>query len=389
MVANSLVEELISAVKTNEEKKNTTYSAIVTRVDKDGTAWVCIAGSEKETPVSSSATGIKRGDAVNVEWRNNKIYIAGNRSDPATGDAAALAARALAIIAESRAAGAQDTASEAQDTAVNAKETAESILIYDHGYEYDPTTGIASFEAYLYRGGVDVKAELDTDGNPLFPPELFTWYLKTEDGQEPILNDQGNNYGYTCEVDTHDCGYGAEVIGYFTTNDDSIALTETGDTYTDTDGIPYTVRATGESVRVRDLHAATALYHTDKLMAVGAEDEHLVTVQTLQNYLNANLDKQILFGTTAEWDAQSQLQSAANTIYVYKDHKRDSQNRAIAGIKVGDGNAYLIDLPFTDEVEMEHISDTDIHITAAERLAWNNKVSCYYSSADTLVFVTS
>lgn len=117
MVANNLVEELISAVKPDEEKRNTTYSAIVTRVDKDGTAWVCIAGSEKETPVSSSAAGIKRGDAVNVEWRNNKIYIAGNRSDPATGDAAALAARALAIIAESRAAGAQEVAVSAEASA--------------------------------------------------------------------------------------------------------------------------------------------------------------------------------------------------------------------------------------------------------------------------------
>lgn len=169
----------------------------------------------------------------------------------------------------------------ATQAAADALETAESILIYDHGYEYNPDTGIASFEAYLYRGGVDVKLDTDEEGNPLFPPDLFTWYLKTEDGEEPILNAQGNNYGYTCEVNTADCGYGAEVVGYFSISDDAIALAENGDTLENSAGTPYTVRATGETVRVRDLTVTTTLYGIDKLMVIGAENEHLVTVQTL------------------------------------------------------------------------------------------------------------
>ena len=60
------------------------------------------------------------------------------------------------------------------------------------------------------------------------------------------------------------------------------------------------------------------------------------------------------------------------------------------GIKVGDGNAYLIDKPFLDTIYWEHVNDTDIHITAEEREFWNNKVRCYYSLVDdeTVVFTT-
>ena len=375
MVANNLVEELISAVKPDEEKRNTTYSAIVTRVDKDGTAWVCIAGSEKETPVSSSAAGIKRGDAVNVEWRNNKIYIAGNRSDPATGDAAALAARALAIIAESNAASAQDTADTAIDDAANAQETAEAILIYDHDYNLNLTTGEAVFTAYLYQGGVDIKHK--------YEEEYFTWELKTEDGTTQLGS------GYTMRVNVNQCGYGAEVIGKFTTPQSADALAADDSTLTTADGDTLAVRARGDAIRVRDLSVTTTIYPTDKVMIVGAEDEHLVTMQTLQGYLNANLDKQILFGTTAEWNAQSQLQSEAGKVYVYTDHRIDSRGNRIAGIKMGDGNAYLIDLPFQDEAIYEHIEDSTIHITAAERAFWNDKVRCYYSSGDNLIFTTN
>ena len=271
------------------------------------------------------------------------------------------------------------------DTLEGLTEAVDNTLIYDTTYEYNVDgTGkkiSASFTAYLYRAGVDVKTEFDSSD--------FTWYLKKEDtdGQTKEIY---LGSGYTMTVSLANCGFGAEVVGKFTPTEDSPLLSSNDDSLTDSENDPLTARtATGDSVRVRDLTVSTTLYPTDKLMVVGAEDEHLVSMQTLQNYLNANLDKQILFGTTAEWNAQSQLQSVANTIYVYKDHKRDSQNRVIAGIKVGDGNAYLIDLPFTDEVEMGHISDTDIHITAAERLAWNNKVSCYYSSAETLVFTTA
>lgn len=95
----------------------------------------------------------------------------------------------------------------------------------------------------------------------------------------------------------------------------------------------------------------------------------------------------ILFGTTAYWDAQ-QIVSVENTIYIYTDLREDADGNNIAGIRVGDGSAYLSDLPFLDELYINHINDNTVHVTAEEKEFWNNKVRCYLSITDleTLVF---
>jgi len=260
-----------------------------------------------------------------------------------------------------------------------------NTLIYDHTYEYVRDSNnkpvSANFTAFLYRGGIDVKTE--------YPAENFTWYLKKEEKGTGEVTETLIGTGYTCSVDLDDCGYGAEVVGKFSIMDEANALSTDGDNLTDVDGENLSVRATGESVRVRDLSTSTTIFPTDKLMVVGAEDEHLVTMQTLQDYLNVHLKKQVLFNTTAAWNAQVQLTSEPDTLYIYTDHQTDSQGNKIAGIKVGDGNAYLIDMPFTDEVIMDHIDDNVRHITAEERAFWNNKVSCYLADGDRVIFTTA
>lgn len=119
--------------------------------------------------------------------------------------------------------------------------------------------------------------------------------------------------------------------------------------------------------------------------------------QNIKNYTQAELSAlaerlelrspAVYFDTKANWDAQTTLVGEENSIYVYTDYQqKDGHN--IAGIKVGDGNAYLIDNPFLDTIYYDHVRDSDIHITAAERAFWNNKDRCYYSLTDleTLVF---
>lgn len=72
--------------------------------------------------------------------------------------------------------------------------------------------------------------------------------------------------------------------------------------------------------------------------------------------------------TTAQWNATPTLVSQPNTIYVYTDY--DNQGGVdIPGIKIGDGNAYVIDLPF--------IAGTSITITQEQINYWNNKVSMH------------
>ena len=100
----------------------------------------------------------------------------------------------------------------------------------------------------------------------------------------------------------------------------------------------------------------------------------------------------IVSNTTAGWDSQRDLIGKKDVLYVYTDHQAEEDGEGnityIPGCKIGDGKAYLIDLPFLNQVEMEHIHDLSIHITQAEREFWNNKVRAYYSEVhdDTLVF---
>lgn len=102
-------------------------------------------------------------------------------------------------------------------------------------------------------------------------------------------------------------------------------------------------------------------------------------------------DSHVLYATTATWNSQPSLISDRGYIYIYSDYKQNEQGQNIAGMKVGDGNAYLIDMPFTDEVLYEHLADTVHHITQQEREFWNNKVRCYMSDVqdDILVFTTN
>ena len=85
MVNQDTLTEIVSSLKTTEKQTDHTYQAVVSRIDKDGSVWVNIAGSEQETPTEAVSTEVKRGDAVTVEWRNNKLYVAGNYSSPSAG----------------------------------------------------------------------------------------------------------------------------------------------------------------------------------------------------------------------------------------------------------------------------------------------------------------
>ena len=97
--------------------------------------------------------------------------------------------------------------------------------------------------------------------------------------------------------------------------------------------------------------------------------------------------------TTAHWNANPKLISEKNKAYVYLDHEsieEDGKTKWIPGVKIGDGKAYLIDLPFTDEVMIAHIRNLGIHVTPEEKEFWNNKVRTYMDTVEgeQLVFTT-
>lgn len=87
--------------------------------------------------------------------------------------------------------------------------------------------------------------------------------------------------------------------------------------------------------------------------------------------------------TTAEWDAQQDLISEKGIVYIYTDYQTNSDGQNIPGFKIGDGLAYLIDLPFSDDLMLAHMENQSIHITDAEREFWNNKVTAYLNAMNT------
>lgn len=81
----------------------------------------------------------------------------------------------------------------------------------------------------------------------------------------------------------------------------------------------------------------------------------------------------ILYGTTEEWNARRDLVSIKNILYVYTDHSITEDGKNIPGFKVGDGLAYLIDLPFSTDI---------INVSEEEKEFWNNKVTAYIDAGD-------
>lgn len=86
MAVNDIaVQEFVNAIKEPPQDTNNTYNATVSRIDDEGVVWVYLQGSEIETPTASTSSEVEAGDSVTVQWRNNKLYIEGNYSNPSAG----------------------------------------------------------------------------------------------------------------------------------------------------------------------------------------------------------------------------------------------------------------------------------------------------------------
>ena len=223
-INDNAIQELIGAIAPDtQKKKSSTYAATVSRIDGEGTVWVNIAGSEKETPTATSSAEVKPGDAVTVEWRNNKLYIAGNLSNPSAGvvrmttveqvaqvaknlaaeasasaetaRTAAESAVASAGIAATKADEAKASADEAQSQAVSATAYANSaldqlgivqdvvgvldLLSKNGNYELTEDTEVVEGKWYFTRNGEPPNYEYIVVATPLGDPHDQGWYELT------------------------------------------------------------------------------------------------------------------------------------------------------------------------------------------------------------------
>lgn len=101
--------------------------------------------------------------------------------------------------------------------------------------------------------------------------------------------------------------------------------------------------------------------------------------------------------TTEEWRLMPTYVPAKGELVIYTDAVQKDGNTYPA-LKIGDGNAYVVDLPFaggSDESDIlndlidqfnAHIQDTVIHVSSDDRERWDNKLNYEVSEAtETLV----
>ena len=73
--------------------------------------------------------------------------------------------------------------------------------------------------------------------------------------------------------------------------------------------------------------------------------------------------------TTAYWTEHTEIVSEAESIYIYTDYDTSGTD-VIPAIKIGDGSAYVVDLPFI----------AGSGITSSDISNWNNKVAVRMST---------
>lgn len=90
--------------------------------------------------------------------------------------------------------------------------------------------------------------------------------------------------------------------------------------------------------------------------------------------------------TTANWNAARGFIPLDGELIIYTDYQTTTKEIDgeliqvyVAGVKIGDGRAYVQDLPFVDEELrskiMTHVNNPTVHVSTQERILWNNKLN--------------
>lgn len=115
-----------------------------------------------------------------------------------------------------------------------------------------------------------------------------------------------------------------------------------------------------------------------------------------------NLPPSSKIGSTYYWDYEHMdYVPLRGEIIIYDDKGTTDDGESIPGIKIGDGMAYVVDLPFVGDDDRaivaerlgeltttldDHINNRLIHITDSERNFWNAKLNCRVNDEETLIF---
>lgn len=133
---------------------------------------------------------------------------------------------------------------------------------------------------------------------------------------------------------------------------------------------------------VNDSGFITEDYHDDTKQDELVSSVNIKTINGQSILGSGNIvinNNSILIDTTANWNARRDYVAGKGVIVVYSDGATGTDGKKIPKMKVGDGDAYVVDLPFVSQDIYDalnaHITNSEVHITAQERTFWNNKVT--------------
>ena len=98
--------------------------------------------------------------------------------------------------------------------------------------------------------------------------------------------------------------------------------------------------------------------------------------------INIDGSTNVYVNTSAYWAARPDYRPDFGVVIGYTDRETvtvDGVTKNVPGFKIGDGDAYLADLPFEDAAVVAtltaHMQDVGMHVTAEEKAFWNNKLN--------------
>ena len=97
---------------------------------------------------------------------------------------------------------------------------------------------------------------------------------------------------------------------------------------------------------------------------------------------NSSSYAKAMIDTTENWNIKKKYVPHRGEIIVYSD-RSVIDGVYYPGIKIGDGMAYVVDLPFANsdienaitELLNRHIGNANIHVTPEDKEFWNNKLN--------------
>ena len=110
--------------------------------------------------------------------------------------------------------------------------------------------------------------------------------------------------------------------------------------------------------------------------------EHATEQIRMVSPVSGSFSGKISIDTTEGWNSRLTYVPARGEIIIYSDrHVIDDVN--YPGIKIGDGNAYVVDLPYFGDDETNrviniinmHINNAEVHVSQEDRAFWNAKLN--------------